>query len=42
MTEEEAEAKAEQAFEMGLIEKDKIEAYTKHLLEKHNDNENNG
>ena len=36
MTEEEAEKKAEQAFEMGLIEREQIEAYTRHLLETHN------
>lgn len=33
MTEEEAEAKAEQAAEMGIIEREQIEAYTQHLLE---------
>lgn len=36
MTFEEAEKKAEQAFEMELIERDQIEAYTRHLLEIHN------
>lgn len=36
MTFEEAEEKAEQAFEMGLIEREQIKAYTRHLLETHN------
>lgn len=33
MTLEEAEEKARAAYEMGLIEYEQIEAYTRHLLE---------
>jgi len=34
MTLEEAERKAEEAYEMGLIEYEQIEAYVQHLLER--------
>lgn len=36
MTREEAEAKADQAIEMELIERDQFDAYVQHLLETHN------
>jgi len=36
MTLEEAETKAEEAFDMGLIEYEQIKDYTRHLLETHN------
>ena len=35
MTEEEAQEKAQEAYEMDLIERDQIEEYAKHLYEKH-------
>ena len=36
MSIEEAEQKAQEAYEMGLIEYEQIEAYIQHLLELHN------
>ena len=38
MTLEEAELKAQDAVEMGLIDKSQEEAYAKHLLEKNKNN----
>ena len=37
MTEEEAQEKAQQAYEMGLIEYEQIEEYAKHLVESSKD-----
>ena len=36
MTREEAEVKADEAIEMGLIKPSQFEDYVNHLLEKHN------
>lgn len=36
MTETEAEQKAQDAFELGIIPYEQIEAYAQHLLETHN------